>query len=1242
MPSIGELVGTVTLEDKFSGELNKLADNAARSVNKVGESFAQWQKKSETQLKGFQILLASGQKDLEGMGAAALKVGASFERMSHDLSGKDIVLQATMAAEAVRNIGGISKLTESELTRLSKIAQEAAAKLTAMGKDVPAGIKAIADATGSATKATETWYSRILETAAGFALWDAAKTIIRGVASAIEGLATKFGTLILNGAKVDDLTGNFDHLTQAAGKLGSELLGALQQGTHNTVDNLTLMKTVNKDLSAGLNLTAEQFKTLAKGAFSLAQATGSDVAGGFETMNRAMLTGQTRAIALLTGHVDLEKAQKRYADSIGLSVEQLTEEMKLQAKRQAILEAVGNATQRLGEQTDGIDEFVDQATTAWTNFQNELGRTLASNPVLLAGLQSLRDSFVSAFGDDQKTLVENVNTAITNLALRVPDLIDYIVQFGVTAARTFDEVQRRAGGLGDALRHISVGAAAGGAMGAFAGGVGALPGMVIGGVVGAMAPFTSKDTGQASDGLKAIEHAAKTTTDATAAMRQKMQEAAAASHTLGSASVAGAKGIGQLGSEAELTSDKLSKVEKAANKHKEAVDSMVLSLQGEKKNYDILFEASRQLIRSQETDIDTKRRLVDALDKVHAAEGVIPDDIEDWRRANEYLGASQDKVTESLKKTMETVVAMRNRAGGTKLMEVWDPLPKDSVHPLNYLQGIPNMAKVGKDAEVALSNPRPLIRTLKADFAGFGDMLIQSLMNGGGVSGAMKAFGSKIGKDIGEHAGKALGDFGSKIGGSLGKMLGGVASFLGPLGSLLGPTIEKVFGVFTKAEEKAVNKTREDFVQTFGAGALGLQNLSAVAVKATGSLALVNNLLKAKNAEDYKKAVDALNGALAKQNELEAKQKQLVDLKLQMGDKLLANIDAIVAAAGNSKADLDAVGNIAVASFNAAIAAGKSFAEAIDAAGPGLSRIYEAYEKLGIPIDNAALKILAFQGQMAKNNPGLIQGVAALASSFSILDAMGQLNDQTFADMEHTITSMFSKMQGEAAKGGGSIVDIQRNALIPMQDALHAAEDAAKKLGIPLDENTQILIDQSKELGIWKDKGKTATDIMIDLFKELNKTIDDLARALRGLPPRTDLDLNLHRHEDGPSLPDLPSLPDRPKGDDPLDPNGPRRNEARGGVGYAAGPMTFRTQGDEQWAFSSEGKSFKDVIDEAIKANGGGGSVVINNKFDMNGVLTDGDFAALVETRAMPVIVRQIQNNTNGVKTIIKEDLGVS
>lgn len=638
-------------------------------------------------------------------------------------------------------------------------------------------------------------------------------------------------------------------------------------------------------------------------------------------------------------------------------------------------------------------------------------------------------------------------------------------------------------------------------------------------------------------------------------------------------------------------------------------------------------------------------------------------------------------------------------AAAFKLDQVLNKLFTENVkaaQPLNaeMTAGIRNLASMGMTAEEiakdlglpfeqvrrAIGNTIPLVQELKKDLSGFGDVMVAALEGGGDVGGTLKAFGSKIGGDIGKHAGKALEDFGSKIGGSMGKMLGSVAQFLGPLGSLLGPAIEKVFNVFTHAEEKAVNKTREDFVQTFGKGALGLQNLSKAAVEATGSLTLVNNLLRAKTVDDYKKALDALNDALAKAKELEDKRAQATEMRLSFADKLLSNLDAMTAALGEqtdawdelqkqidgatkgskeyndlvakqkgtitaTKDDLDALGSIAVASFAAAQAAGKNFADSLDAAGPALSRIYKGFTDLGIPIDNAALKMLAFQGQMLQNNPALMHGVSALADSLKILDAMGMLNKDTFLDMEHTIGSMFAKMQGEAAKGGGSIVDIQRNALIPMQDALHAAEKAAKDLGVPLDENTQMLIDQSKELGIWKDQGKTQTDIMIDAFKELNKTIDDLARALRGLPPRVDSEVVVTTtHQDdgsGANVPDIPSGPNNGEGDRVPGNGSGNREEALGGVGYAAGPMTFTTKGNEQYAFSSEGKSFRQVIEEAL-AGGGRGAININNQFDMSGVLTDSDFAALIETKAMPVVVRQIQNNTNGVRTTIKEDLGVS
>jgi hypothetical protein len=60
--------------------------------------------------------------------------------------------------------------------------------------------------------------------------------------------------------------------------------------------------------------------------------------------------------------------------------------------------------------------------------------------------------------------------------------------------------------------------------------------------------------------------------------------------------------------------------------------------------------------------------------------------------------------------------------------------------------------------------------------------------------------------------------------------------------------------------------------------------------------------------------------------------------------------------------------------------------------------------------------------------------------------------------------------------------------------------EQAERLGVPLDENTQMLIDQSKELGIWKEKGKTANELLLDGIERMIKAIGDLNRAFRGLP----------------------------------------------------------------------------------------------------------------------------------------------
>lgn len=100
---------------------------------------------------------------LRSFEGGAGKVETSLNRMVDSFSGRKVITDATLMAEAVERIGGTSKLTEAELARVSATANEAANKMRAMGVDVPPGLQKIADATKQATVAGEGWSTQLSE-----------------------------------------------------------------------------------------------------------------------------------------------------------------------------------------------------------------------------------------------------------------------------------------------------------------------------------------------------------------------------------------------------------------------------------------------------------------------------------------------------------------------------------------------------------------------------------------------------------------------------------------------------------------------------------------------------------------------------------------------------------------------------------------------------------------------------------------------------------------------------------------------------------------------------------------------------------------------------------------------------------------------------------------------------------------------------------------------------------------------
>lgn len=177
---------------------------------------------------------------LKAFEGSSSKVETALSRMTNSFTGQKVISEATLMSEAIERIGGVSKLTESELARVSATAKEAAAKLTAMGQDVPPGIQKIADASTGATSAAFGWKN---------ALMGVAGTL--GIAFSVNAIKDFVVNVIQTGASIGDLSQKLGVSTEAVQRWS---YAAEQSGA--TMDNVDkALSTMNRTLSDGSNST---------------------------------------------------------------------------------------------------------------------------------------------------------------------------------------------------------------------------------------------------------------------------------------------------------------------------------------------------------------------------------------------------------------------------------------------------------------------------------------------------------------------------------------------------------------------------------------------------------------------------------------------------------------------------------------------------------------------------------------------------------------------------------------------------------------------------------------------------------------------------------------------------------------------------------------------------------------------------------------------------------------------------
>jgi hypothetical protein len=113
--------------------------------------------------------VAKADVELKGLETDASKVESSLNRMADSFSGRKIIQDATLAAEAINQIGGASTLTENEQKKVNATVTEAIAKYQALGLQAPKALTDLQAATKGVTQEHDALASTVTSLIGGYA-----------------------------------------------------------------------------------------------------------------------------------------------------------------------------------------------------------------------------------------------------------------------------------------------------------------------------------------------------------------------------------------------------------------------------------------------------------------------------------------------------------------------------------------------------------------------------------------------------------------------------------------------------------------------------------------------------------------------------------------------------------------------------------------------------------------------------------------------------------------------------------------------------------------------------------------------------------------------------------------------------------------------------------------------------------------------------------------------------------------
>lgn len=360
--------------------------------------------------------------ELKSFETGASQVEDKLDRMTNKFSGQKVIQDAQLMTEAIERLGGVSTLTEAELARVGKVANEAVEKMRAIGMDVPKGMQALADATKGAGAETASLTSELgglvaayvsveavlhLAEAAWTAVVDLMRQSVQAAADAEEADAALNAALAAQGQAVPSVTEAYHGYA-----------AALQQTTRYSDDALTAAEAMLAQLG---NIGPAQMQKALEATTNLAAGMRIDLASAATLVAKAA-EGQTTA---------LHKAGVQFDEAAAKSGNFVVVLDAINAKFPGVAAAMG----------DTFTGRIAKMGNAWDNVLESVGRVITTNETLRQAISGVTDLLTAQTGElNSNAAMERV---VSDAVILTVDAMDLLVKGLDLAVGFFADYQKR-------------------------------------------------------------------------------------------------------------------------------------------------------------------------------------------------------------------------------------------------------------------------------------------------------------------------------------------------------------------------------------------------------------------------------------------------------------------------------------------------------------------------------------------------------------------------------------------------------------------------------------------------------------------------------------------------------------------------------------------------------------------------------------------------------------------------------